>query len=713
MGLSLSMFLRRKLGVEFWKSLWAGNKPGLWWEPGLNGTVFQDSAGATAGVLSAPTGRILDKSGRSNHGLQATAAARPTLGNRKVNMLTGTTDLGGTPWARANVTHASGVLTCTNTGFSFHRQYVTVVPGTQYTFSFKAKRGTATDVLYSVYDDPNARDIVAPTSYDAQLNLATFVTVKVTFVAPAGCTNLAVYTTRNTPSLGTVSVKEPQMELGANATNYQAIAVDGSFNAGTVPFGLAFDGADDALSTATFAAGTLGSDMDCFIAVKRNSAAPGVVAWGDTSAKLIGYFEGGGNGLAVQGAGSGSSIYVNGSLVGGAATNGSQLHAAVPVGGWFILEVRNLNLSVWTAFKLSGLGGYPINGSIGQVILLPAQTAPNRQRIRDTLMTAYGLAPPEAPAVTAFYTTRVQNILPIQKQVRGIYHEVYAWPETYTVNDIDTRFNQWMLFNAQPKVPAGWGTASKDNYGDGTFDMPNIGDAPVSNDKLLAAHNRGVRLILSLGGAQAGFNIDTDARRQKLLDSIINMCSRLSAGSGVGNIISGIDWNTFEAYMRGVYAANPANCTANTANIVWITQQLAALYGPNFSFQMPPASSWSFSPYDIIVARAIKDTGVPFLAAPQNYDDSYSTKTAGVVSTNNKQWIADIGQDKSMIGLACGFKGSYDSAMTLPFMQNELDIIMASYPQLRGFFLWSQHDKINADMPVWMNYVIGKIPGKL
>jgi hypothetical protein len=51
--------------------------------------------------------------------------------------------------------------------------------------------------------------------------------------------------------------------------------------------------------------------------------------------------------------------------------------------------------------------------------------------------------------------------------------------------------------------------------------------------------------------------------------------------------------------------------------------------------------------------------------------------------------------------------------MTMPFMQTELDNYLAAYPNIRGFFLWSQHDKINADMPAWMTYVIGKIPGKL
>ncbi|MDB5885826.1 MAG: chitinase, Glycoside Hydrolase Family 18-like protein, partial [Polaromonas sp.] len=482
------------------------------------------------------------------------------------------------------------------------------------------------------------------------------------------------------------------------------------------PLSVVFDG-NDALAAEAFAVGTLGANMDIFIPMKRN-----------TNSKIVTLYDNAADGECYVGTmstvngtvdlGSGAPTYaVNGNSL--TAATRPAIEAAMGTGRWSLLEIRNANLSAWRGIGIGGYNGFALNGALGPVRVLPAQTDAARTSIRNSIMTTYGItvapvAAPAAPAQGDFYNTRVQNLLPMQKQIRGIYYEVYfGHTNQYTVNDIDTRLNEWYLFTAQPKVPAGWGTASKDNYGDGTFDMPNIGEANLSNDKLLAAHNRGVRLVLSIGGAQAGFNIDTNARRQKLLDSIISMITRLSAGSGVGNIISGVSWNTFEAYLRSIYANNPANCTANTANIVWISQQLAALYGPNFSFHMPPSSSFSFSPYDIIVARAMKASGLPFVAAPQNYDDDYSTKTPGVVSTNNKQWAADIGQDATMIGLACGFKGSYAKAMTMPFMQTELDNYLATYPYIRGFFLWSQHDKINADMPAWMTYVISKIPGKL
>jgi hypothetical protein len=684
----------------------------LWFDPTDITTLYQDSTGTTELTAAGqPIGRMADKAS-GIHWMQASAAAMPVLGVRKVNRLLETAALGNSPWGLNNMTHSGGTLTCTNATTSFHRQFVTVVPGTQYTLSFKAKKGSATDVKYSVYDAVNALDIVAPTSYNAQINASTDTLVAVTFTAPAGCNNVAVYTSRDMPSLGTVTVKEPQLELGAAATAYQAVSAGGDYGAAATPLGVAFDG-NDGLAAAAFVAGTLGANMDVFIPMKRN-----------TSGKVVSLYDNAANGERYVGTmatangtvdlGSGAPTYaVNGNVL--AAATRPAIEAAMGTGRWSLLEIRNANLSGWTGIGVGGYATFELNGSIGSVRVMPAQTDAARTSLRDSIMASYGItaAPvvtPAPPAPGDFYNTRIQNLLPMQKQIRQIYYEVYF--TGYTVNDLDTRFNEWVLFTAQPKVPVGW-SATKDNYGDGTFVMPNMGEAHMSNDKLLAAHNRGVRLVLSLGGAGAGFNIDTDARRQKLLDSIVLMVSQLSAGSGVGNIISGISWNTFEAYLRGVYASNPANCTANTANMVWISQQLAALYGPNFSFHMPPSSSFSYSPYDIIVARAMKASGLPFIAAPQNYDDDYSTKTPGVVSTNNKQWAADIGQDATMIGLACGFKGSYARAMTLPFMQTELDNYLAAYPNIRGFFLWSQHDKINADMPAWMTYVIGKIPGKV
>ena len=60
-------------------SLFAGGTEGAWYDPSDLSTLFQDSAGTTPVTASGqPVGKMLDKSGRANHAVQATAARRPT-----------------------------------------------------------------------------------------------------------------------------------------------------------------------------------------------------------------------------------------------------------------------------------------------------------------------------------------------------------------------------------------------------------------------------------------------------------------------------------------------------------------------------------------------------------------------------------------------------------------------------------------------------------
>ncbi len=66
-------------------------------------------------------------------------------------------------------------------------QQARVTAGTTYTFSFFARNNGGSGASYSVYDNSAYAEIVPPTSHLAQLNGSTFVRVRVTFTAPAGC----------------------------------------------------------------------------------------------------------------------------------------------------------------------------------------------------------------------------------------------------------------------------------------------------------------------------------------------------------------------------------------------------------------------------------------------------------------------------------------------------------------------------------------------
>lgn len=60
--------------------LFRASEQGGWWDPSDFSSMSQDSAGATPVTATGqPVGKINDKSGRGNHLIQATSAARPVL----------------------------------------------------------------------------------------------------------------------------------------------------------------------------------------------------------------------------------------------------------------------------------------------------------------------------------------------------------------------------------------------------------------------------------------------------------------------------------------------------------------------------------------------------------------------------------------------------------------------------------------------------------
>jgi hypothetical protein len=70
--------LRQQRAENLLAELFAGGQAGVWYDPSDLGTLFQDSAGTTPVTATGqPVGRILDKSGRGNHAIQATSGSRP------------------------------------------------------------------------------------------------------------------------------------------------------------------------------------------------------------------------------------------------------------------------------------------------------------------------------------------------------------------------------------------------------------------------------------------------------------------------------------------------------------------------------------------------------------------------------------------------------------------------------------------------------------
>lgn len=104
------------------------------------------------------------------------------------------------------------------------RQTVTVTASTTYTFSFYAKRGTATDAKYSVFNVTAGTNIISQTSYYSQINSTTWTRVQITFTTPVGCTQINVYPMRDSGQLGTTFVWGCQLELGFSAKTYVPVS---------------------------------------------------------------------------------------------------------------------------------------------------------------------------------------------------------------------------------------------------------------------------------------------------------------------------------------------------------------------------------------------------------------------------------------------------------------------------------------------------------
>jgi hypothetical protein len=155
-----------------------------------------------------------------------------------------------------------------------------------------------------------------------------------------------------------------------------------------------FDGVDDSYATDAFTAGKFTSNMDMFFAIRRASTARWMLAAdADATGRFFGIYESGSTSSATSGVGT-PTYAVNGvEVAGGTATTRIQLHEAIPINEWSIVEVRNVDMSAFTkllVYRWYG-DGYFVHGRLGGLVLCPAQSAGKRDSIRGTLAAKVGL----------------------------------------------------------------------------------------------------------------------------------------------------------------------------------------------------------------------------------------------------------------------------------------------------------------------------------
>jgi len=192
----------------------------------------------------------------------------------------------------------------------------------------------------------------------------------------------------NTSVNGWVSASSPkviwgaQLERGSTATSYQRVITATDYDISAAPLMLQFDGADDELGTAPFAAGTLPVNADVYVVLRRAAGDGSTVPiYGQDTNRHVGAWDTPASALYHSGAGT-PTYRINGGVASGSIT--------LPSEDSYIFEACNANLSAWTAIKVGKYGAqWNFSGRIGAVLITPAQSDSTRAKIRKALAKAY------------------------------------------------------------------------------------------------------------------------------------------------------------------------------------------------------------------------------------------------------------------------------------------------------------------------------------
>ena len=180
-----------------------------------------------------------------------------------------------------------------------------------------------------------------------------------------------------------------------SAYDGQTLGPGDTYDSAGYPVFQLYDGVDDGMATAAFAAGTLISGMDCMIVVRRDSTALPAIG-GLYQADQTKYFgvigiASGDNASTYGGCGA-PSLFVDGIAV---ANERGALYDAIGVGVWHILECRGLDLSAWVNAAWGAYPTYFFNGPRGDIMLYPSTASTeDKDAARQWLADYYGVTLP-------------------------------------------------------------------------------------------------------------------------------------------------------------------------------------------------------------------------------------------------------------------------------------------------------------------------------
>lgn len=231
--------------------------------------------------------------------------------------------------------------------------------------------------------------------------------------------------------------------------------------------------------------------------------------------------------------------------------------------------------------------------------------------------------------------------------------------------------------------------------GNGTVQLIGVGGGQwnATNYQSATANLRakGVKLILTVGGAGAYFALDTRTKSTNCLNSIKAIYTQVGG-------FDGLDFN-----LETVETGQPVY----EDEMLWIAQQLRLEYGSDFIITVPASANTggAFIQHDIDIVTTLHN-GVDYdgrscldFVAPQVYDMWYSNSSTSQANriaaavTATTFWAGHVGGDWSKIGIGFRTTGGSTVAMTVQSAVQAYQQINAAQPLMTKVF----HFSINSD----------------
>lgn len=272
----------------------------------------------------------------------------------------------------------------------------------------------------------------------------------------------------------------------------------------------------------------------------------------------------------------------------------------------------------------------------------PAPTTPAPTTPAPTPPAPTPPAPAPAPTTPAPAASTAPQGLPAK--VQALYHMMWSNSGSPLLRNTPSQVNVVNLSFLQGDKPqmVGWGSQSEASF---------IADAA-------ALRARGVRIVASVGGAGGQVNL---ANRETFVQGVMELNAKVP--------LDGLDWD--------IEGGTPMAA----ADVVWISKRLKQLRGDKFAITMAPNGS-NIDQYRAIAVQ-LQANGALDMIGQQFYDAVVSKEAA-------KGRIAQLvaaGIPESKIGIGM-MVGTADTYWTVEECLAAVQFIKATYPGLRGGYLW-------------------------